>query len=512
MLALCHVVAMAAPSYVVAQVPPKSHPQPAPPNVLRRVPPITSDVSWGEVQSIARRLEAVEAENIRLRQMIAPQAYAGAQVSFATEAVEPTAHWQEGSHCDCEGGGCDDGSICCPNCGKAVCEGLPHLCGVCLENLGWNKANGWKIVPFGRLRGDFIYSSASYTNDAVIVFLNPNNPAVDEDSTSITAKQSQLNFAMTGPNHNGWETGGLVLVNFMGAQPLRNFSGANIVNAYGEFKNERWRFAFGRMLDLFGPISPSTVNQLQQRGGGNIGIYRGAFNIDRYVTVSDAHKWTLSGRISQPDISDYAAVPFINGQNNGWPNIEARVGVELGRALAHGRPVEIGVSGVIGEIQAVLPAFPGGLIFPGADEVEQTRGVCLDLQLRGERFGIRGEAWWGQAAGTYFVATLQTINPETDQAIESIGGWCEAYYEVSPCLATHLGFGVDDPRNGDLGFLDPVGPGQISYNEVAWWNIVYNVTENFQLGFEVSHRRTDFLDPSANNDAMLYHFSSTLNF
>ena len=55
-------------------------------------------------------------------------------------------------------------------------------------------------------------------------------------------------------------------------------------------------------------------------------------------------------------------------------------------------------------------------------------------------------------------------------------------------------------------------PGQISYNEVAWWNMLYNVTDNFELGLEVSNRRTRFLDPSANNEGGLVHFSSTLNF
>ena len=384
---------------------------------------------------------------------------------------------------------------------------------VTLTGFSSSNASAWKVAPFGRIRGDFIYSGAPYTNDAVVVFLNPNTPGVDEDSTSVTAKQSQINFAISGPSHNGWDTGGLILINFMGAQPLRNFSGANIVLAYGEFKNEEWRFAFGRMLDLFSPIAPRSVNQIEQRGAGNTGIYRGVLHIDRYVTMSDVHKWTLSSRISQPDISDYAAVPFINGQNNGWPNIEARIGVELGPVCEYGRPIELGVSGVVGELQAVLAPIAGGLILPPADEVEQTRGFCVDAQLRGERLGFRGEAWWGQAAGSYFVASLQSINPETDQAVESVGGWGEVYYKISPRLSTHVGYGVDDPRNSDLGFLDVVdGPGQISYNEVAWWNILYDVTEHFELGFEVSHRRTNFLRSGADNEGTLFHFSSTLNF
>ena len=364
------------------------------------------------LDSITRRLEALEDENRSLRSLIEQQTEASETATDGANCVRAA----RSSHLGCTS--CTDSRL-------NPCEGLPDLCDACFEKTSWNKAGGWRVIPFGRLRGDFIYSTAPYTNDTIIAFLNPETPGVSEDATAVSAKQSQINFAVSGPSHNGWDTDGIILINFMGAQPLRNFSGANIVLANAQIANDRWRFAFGRMFDLFGPLNPETVNQIQQRGGGNIGIYRGAFHVDRYLTMSDVQKWTLSSRISQPDITDYAAVPLINGQNNGWPNIEARIGVELGQRCDDGCPVEIGVSGVVGELQAVLAAIAGGLFNPPADEIEQTRGVCLDAQLRGRKLGFRGEAWWGKAAGTYFVAVLQSINPETDQAIESVGGCSE---------------------------------------------------------------------------------------
>jgi hypothetical protein len=90
----------------------------------------------------------------------------------------------------------------CPDCGKRTCEGLPHLCGVCLEQLSWNKADGGRIVPFGMLRRELIYSQQEQVADAIIFFLGPANPGVNDDL----------------------------------------------------------RFAFGRMFYLFSPIAPSSVN------------------------------------------------------------------------------------------------------------------------------------------------------------------------------------------------------------------------------------------------------------
>lgn len=382
------------------------------------------------------------------------------------------------------------------------------------EQLSWNKIGGWRIVPFGKLRGEMIYSAEPQTADAIVIFLNPKSLGVDEDQSTVHAKTSQINFDITGPEFNGWQTGGKIITNFLGQAPLRNQSGLNIINAFGEAKNENWRFAFGRMLDLFGPIAPNTVNGISQRGAGNIGIYRGAIHLDRYVTISDSRKWTFSARASQQNISDYQLIPSVRGKDAGWPNLETRIGLELGSVKNYGRPFEVGVSAVFGEVQAVADQLIyEGIVFPAEDETAQTRGIALDLQLKGETFGIRGEAWWGQAAGTYFVATLQSLNPNTAQAIASKGGWAEIYCNLKPNLTMHLGYGVDDPNNSHLGYIDPnVNVGQISFNEVAWGNMMWNVTEYFELAFEVSHRRTKYLAEDAANQGMLYHFASTLKF
>ena len=121
-----------------------------------------------------------------------------------------------------------------------------------------------------------------------------------------------------------------------------------------------------------------------------------------------------------------------------------------------------------------------------------------------------------QAAGTYFVAVLQTLNPETGDGIRSIGGWGEIYYKLNDCTTCYVGYGIDDPRNQDVGFLtsgpDPNDPGQRSYNQVAWTTIAWDVTDYFQLGFEVSHRKTHYVNPLVDSDGMVYHFSSALKY
>lgn len=437
----------------------------------------------------------------------------GPEATLARHREIPANVSCDGSSCDlpsCDGPSCD-------GCGSAGCEDcgwVDQLSEACKEKLSWNLGNGWRIKPFGQLRGEAIYSQAPQTADAVIIFLNPKQPGIEEDQSTVHGKTSQLSFSLDGPTCGGWSTGGLLVVNFLGPQPIRNQSGANIVNAYGEIKNDQWRFAFGRMFDLFGPIAPTTVNGINHRGAGDIGIFRGAFNVDRYITMSDKAKWTLSARISQQNILDYTFVPEIRGKDAGWPNIEARIGLQLGSECDYGRPFEIGCSGFVGETQAVADSLlTQGAILLAEDDVSQSSGFAIDLQLKGPRFGVRGEGWWGKGAGTYFVATLQNANPQTNVPIESVGGWGELYFKWSNKTTLHGGYGIDDPLDSRLGFF-PGGDiiGGITLNDVGWINVMHQVTDSFQLALEVSHRRTQYLNSTFDNSGMVYHMASTLKF
>ena len=180
-------------------------------------------------------------------------------------------------------------------------------------------------------------------------------------------------------------------------------------------------------------------------------------------------------------------------------------------ALGDGRngeaSCEIGTSGVIGETRAI--ALPGR-------NVSDTWGVAADCQLQRGPCGFRFEVFMGEAIGTYNAAIGQSLNPVNGEPIATVGGFGEVWYKPFDCLTWHLGYGIDDPKDGDLGqIVDPSGvaiAGQRSRNSVGWTNWMWNVTDSFQLGFEVSYRETFYIAPSLSNSAMLYHFRSRLVF
>lgn len=402
----------------------------------------------------------------------------------------------------CEFGLCDGD--------KPVCQGLGPLCNCCEKSFSLNKGP-WRIVPFGFLAGEAIGATTGTVARPMILYLNSQLGAgFTEDQFTVHGQTSALGLNFSGPSIGSFQLGGMLLYNYLGSRPVLNQSSPFFLRGYGELKNEYWRITFGQNGDLFNPLDPVTVNFGGNKQAGNAGSFRGSLRAERFMRPSERVQWTLQAAISQQVVNDFVTDPFVIGTDNGWPNVETRVALALGKGRNGQRPFELGVSSVIGEIRSL------GLV----QVVSDTWGVSLDANISGKRIGVRGEFLVGEAIGTYNAAIGQSLNPDTLQPIATYAAWGDIWVKLTDSLTFHIGYGVDDPRNEDLGVIrqDPFDPtsqaiaGQRSRNEVAWTNLMWDVSEYFDVAFEVSHRETDYIAPSVSNNAMIYHFRSRLKF
>lgn len=416
-----------------------------------------------------------------------------AAVFFEPSPCEPDsgaavrrAHWQQGR--------------CCP---EQSCPG-PAACG-CFRSLAWQKGL-WQITPYGFLTGEFVASDASITPRPFVLYVNE-DVGVSEQQFTVHGQTTALGFDITGPYVGTLQAGGNILFNFLGDRPVLNQSTPFLLRAFGLLENEDWRFGFGVAPDIFGPVTPKTVNFGGHLQAGNIAAFRGQIRVERFIQVNDEVLWTTMAAISQQVVSDFVANPTAIGTDNGWPNVEGRLLLGLGRAESGEAPVQIGLSGVVGETRAI--GIAGG-------NVSNTWGVSADGQIDCGRFGARCEIFTGEAIGTYNAAIGQSLNPEDGEAIATVGGFGELWCKPADCLTWHVGYGIDNPKDSDLGrIVDPMLgaiAGQRSRNAVYWTNLMWNVTDFFELGFEVSQRETDYIAPSVSNEAMVYHFRSRLTF
>jgi hypothetical protein len=349
----------------------------------------------------------------------------------------------------------------------------------------------FKIVVFGAIEGNLVLSSTRPVSPGSIFFLAPDEPwRGGQDTADLHARSSYLGAAITGPKLGEWQTGGFLMAYFYNDSVIHDRYGFLPYQLWGELKNDAWRVSAGLQLDVFNPVDPTMLNWPTLFASGAAGgASRGQLRVEHYVKPAADVQLTLQGALSEP-ITTIISDEFDRSEGAGWPNLEGRAALGLGpvegAGLLAARPIEVGVSAVVGELRTYgVSAAVWGL---GADARWKLA----------ENYGVKGEVFVGQALGTYNGGVLQTVNHATGERIRTAGLWAEGYYYFTPCVHTHFGYGIDNPRDRDVAFA------QRLRNQTYFGNILWDVTEHFRVGFETTYRETAYRGLRA-NDGVTFH-------
>lgn len=127
-------------------------------------------------------------------------------------------------------------------------------------------------------------------------------------------------------------------------------------NAYGELKNDDWRFAAGLQNDVFNPRKPNVISLAAMFTTGNTGSFRSQARIERFIKPSNASEYTLQVALSDPIQSVLGNRDMRIQEDNGWPNVEGRASMGIGpmeplSGNRKTRPFELGSSAFVGQIR-----------------------------------------------------------------------------------------------------------------------------------------------------------------
>jgi hypothetical protein len=381
---------------------------------------------------------------------------------------------------------------CCCNPCQCLCPEPAAPCQPCPRVNNINPA--WSLILGGWITTDTMFNSARPVAPGTPFFLTPQGP-FDDETFDIHARQTSIFLAAKGPKIGCYESGGLILFNFYNDSIVVDRYGILPYQAYGELKNEYWRFAAGLQADIFAPVFPTVLPFSFLEGSGNTGIYRGQLRAERFYHPATDRQITLTAGISDANPTILSNDQL--SEDNGWPNVELRAAWSAGpleqQGLVAARPFEVGVSGVIGQLRTTEIALMGDQV------VADVWGVAGDYRWRvNQTWGFAGEVFVGQGLGTYGGGVLQKVNSLNFEPIEAIGGWTEVYYYINPCLHTHWGYGIDNPAD------DTVAAVQITRNDTIFGNLIWDVTKSFRVGWEFTYRQTEYA-ALPNNDGFGIH-------
>ena len=145
-----------------------------------------------------------------------------------------------------------------------------------------------------------------------------------------------------------FRSGGLIYFNFYNDNVIVDRYGFLPIQAFGELKNETWRFAGGLQMDIFAPLLPTVLPFSYLVASGNPGLYRGQLRAERYFYPSDIDQITFTAGISEPistTVVDSALVPGVGGDHRGqWlagPGNAPGLGGGRARASRPGSPASV---------------------------------------------------------------------------------------------------------------------------------------------------------------------------
>ncbi len=348
-----------------------------------------------------------------------------------------------------------------------------------MKKLAWTKGD-FTIVPYG-----FLWATTTYETELTVagdypLYVLPADRQ-GEDAWHVDAKSTRLGLNFSGPRIPlFWcaESGGKVEIDFQNNFVTENKGFLLLRHAYWEVKNEEFRLLAGQTWDVISPLMPGVLMYSVGWGGGNIGYRRAQFRGERYWAFSDVLMATMQGSINADILSEANSVVGISGDHAGWPVLEGRVALTLGRGKGC-RPIELGVSGHIGEQIYDFPA-PN----PRDDQAFRTWSVNADVRVPiTERLGVQAEFFTGENLGAYLGGAVQGVDLNLRRSIRTTGGWVDLWYDWTPRLHSHFGYAIDDPFNQD------VSTGRV-YNAFLFANIALDVTKNFLIGLEFTDWKT----------------------
>jgi len=347
------------------------------------------------------------------------------------------------------------------------------------------------------------FSSSRYVfNPGQPLAVSPKDPDASYD---LSAQQSTVTAAFQGPRWGRWTPGAFALFMLQDNLLAEGYSFTPVV-FYGEIGNGAWRIAAGQNFDIFAPRDPDNLTTGKLAASGNPGAYRPQFRVERSLGRGPDFGGLLQLGVSSPittalpsnvDLANLQTQEIV--EDNGWPNLEARLNLGFGAAAERAggrrvRPVELGVSGVVGQLRVldnIRPTDPLTLV--ANRSTVNVWGAAFDGQIAlGRRLGLSGELYTGQGLAEYMAGIFQSYNRSSNQVVPTAGGWGQLYVYLADNLRLNLGYGIDHAQE--------VGRFGLQVNSTAFANVVWDVNPWLQLGLEGNYKLTTY-DTFGDKDA-----------
>jgi hypothetical protein len=353
------------------------------------------------------------------------------------------------------------------------------------------------IEIYGYLKLDASYDTSLIYPGNNARWVNSEEVIEDRDQFNMTANETRLGVKIKGPNVNGIVTSGLVEIDFYGGG-TENRPNPMMRKAYIElaWPQEQFSILAGQTSDVISPLYPTTINYTVCWFVGNIGYRRPQFRLTKEFSLPGDVDLKLEGAVTRT-IGRSDDMGIDSGQEAGFPTLQGRVSTTF--PLLNEQNTTIGISGHKGTEQYTIDEDTG--------ETKKFYSWSLNLDASQpiiEKVKVQGEFFTGENLDAYLGGIGQgvTIPPSTGTPVpsshgyshvHSTGGWVEVTLGPWHKAEYNVGFAMDRAERGD------VYDGDRIRNRTIFSNVIYALNKQTDIGFELSHWRTEYRNTDDGN-------------
>jgi hypothetical protein len=303
----------------------------------------------------------------------------------------------------------------------------------------------------------------------------------------LTANETRLGFDFWW-DEGTYKTTAKIEFDFFGGGPATNKSNPMMRHAYIKLAADNWALLFGQTWDIISPLNPKTVNYSVQWGQGNIGYRRPQMRFTFKMKPGEESTVKIDAGISRNIGLDLDENGIDDGADAGLPAFQGRLG--FGAPIGSEGKLSIGVSG---HYATEKYTDPGTDDIDAADTPSWSINGDLAIKIT-KRVALLGEFFMGENLNQYLGGILQGVNPLGDP-LPSMGGWGLVQVKATDRALLNFGYGFDDPDDGEWKVPDDTETYSLrDFNSEAYGNLMYSLTDNVSLMFELAYMQTKYMD------------------
>jgi hypothetical protein len=342
---------------------------------------------------------------------------------------------------------------------------------------------GVSVKLYGYTKLDASYDTQRTSAGDYAFYLLPLAAKKSDNDLNITARETRVGLAFSGPDTDNLKTTGKFEIDFYSNGGTENAATPRLRLAYVDIAGPHGlSLRAGQDWDAFVTVNPNTLDAAFLGDAGNLYQRRGQLRLTEATDLGSA-KLTFRAAGARTVGQDIDGGGADDGSDSGRPTLEGAAIVDV--PLLTKKPARFSVSGELG--WETLDASSGTTIVSPDVKTLKSRvligGIVFPIT---ETVSFAGTYWKGSNLDAFYGGIGQGINKTLTRSVTASGGWGQVQADLTPTVNVNAGYGVDNPDDKDL------NTGDRAVNTRKFASAYYKATSAVTFAFEYSRLHTEY--------------------